>query len=50
MAEIWIELDEETYKEAEELAKIWNCNSVEEAIIRAVLEFCNELKRKGEIK
>ena len=49
MAEIWIELDTETYKEAKELAKIWNC-SVEEAIIKAVIDFYNELKRNGKIR
>jgi len=50
MADVWIELDEETYRNAEELARIWNCKTVEEAIIRALLEFYKELKENGKIQ
>ena len=41
-AEIVIEIDIETYEMAEELAKAWNC-SVEEAIIKAIMDFYREI-------
>jgi len=46
MAEIVVEIDIETYEMAKELAKAWGCNSVEEALIKAIKDYCKAILEK----
>jgi len=46
MAEIVVEIDIETYEMAEELAKVWGCKDVREALIKAITDFCKAILEK----